>query len=189
MAYDARCFDLAELFLSDTPEICTERNKRRLAQHIQSSVEDWIAYQEGQCDACGESRGNCICDNRAQREKFAQTASSTRKKPMPYDIHIDQLQEAIAAHAKWGPLAGADRVRFLALALCGEVGELANLIKKDWRADSGSRREAIKEELADVANYAFMLSEVLGFDLPKAMLAKLREVERRPEWRGPRVLG
>lgn len=74
---------------------------------------------------------------------------------MPYDIHIDQLQEAIAAHAKWGPLAGADRVRFLALALCGEVGELANLIKKDWRADVGSRREAIKEELADVANLCF----------------------------------
>jgi NTP pyrophosphatase (non-canonical NTP hydrolase) len=41
-------------------------------------------------------------------------------------------------------------------------------------------------ELADVANYTFMLAEVLGVDLHQAMLAKLIEVEQRPQWKARR---
>lgn len=88
----------------------------------------------------------------------------------------------IKAHLHWGPISGAEKVRFMALALCGEAGELANLIKKDWRGDAGDRSEQLVAELADVANYTFMLAAALNVDLPTAMLEKLQEVERRPEW-------
>lgn len=95
---------------------------------------------------------------------------------------MDELKDHIRSHLYWGPLDGRERLRFLTLALCGEAGELANLIKKDWRGDAGDRRPKIVEELADVANYVFMLAEGFGVDLPAAMLKKLKEVEQRPEW-------
>lgn len=97
---------------------------------------------------------------------------------------MEDLRNHILEHLSWGPLKNEDKVRFLALALCGEAGEFANLIKKDWRGDDGipQRRAKMIEELADVANYAFMLAEALGVDLPQAMLNKLHEVEQRPEW-------
>lgn len=96
--------------------------------------------------------------------------------------NMNELREHIRAHLDWGPLDGPEKMRFMTLALCGEAGELANLVKKDWRGDAGDRRTKIAAELADVANYTFMLAEGLGIDLPAAMLAKLKEVEQRPEW-------
>lgn len=95
---------------------------------------------------------------------------------------LTELQAHIESHLHWGPIDEKDRVRFMALALCGEAGELANLIKKDWRGDAGDRREKLIEELADVGNYAFMLAALLGVDLPSEMIAKLKAVERRHEW-------
>jgi NTP pyrophosphatase (non-canonical NTP hydrolase) len=98
---------------------------------------------------------------------------------------MTELQAHIRAHLQWGPLKDEDKFRFLALALCGEAGEFANLVKKDWRGDSGipQRRAEMIEELADIANYTFMLAEALGIDLPKVMLAKLQAVEQRPAWK------
>jgi len=95
---------------------------------------------------------------------------------------IDTLSNHIKNHLQWGPPAGAERVRFLSLALCGEVGELANNVKKDWRGDQGNRSSDIRDELADIANYTFMLAEELKVDLPTQMMKKLLEVEARPEW-------
>jgi len=43
MSYDPRCFDLAEMFLSDNPTINTGNRKQELAQHIQDEIESWIA--------------------------------------------------------------------------------------------------------------------------------------------------
>lgn len=58
MSYDSKCFDLAAVFLSDTPDIDNERNRDKLAQHIQTAIEDWITCEEVYCDICGEARGN-----------------------------------------------------------------------------------------------------------------------------------
>jgi hypothetical protein len=38
MSYDPRCYDLAVLFLSDSPEKDTEANRDELAQHIQTEI-------------------------------------------------------------------------------------------------------------------------------------------------------
>lgn len=99
-------------------------------------------------------------------------------------ITLDDVLERLRSHLDWGDVSETELPRFLSLALCGEAGELANLIKKDWRGDTGDRRTAIEEELADVANYTFMLAEHLGVDLLDVMMTKLKKVERRPDYTG-----
>lgn len=44
MGYDSRCYDLAAVFLSDSPEKNTEANRDELAQHIQDEIEGWIEF-------------------------------------------------------------------------------------------------------------------------------------------------
>jgi|SRR5215471_4717395 len=56
--------------------------------------------------------------------------------------------------------------RFLALALCGEAGELANLIKKQWRGDSIDEAR-IAEEIGDVHAYLELLACAYGLDLDR----------------------
>jgi NTP pyrophosphatase (non-canonical NTP hydrolase) len=58
--------------------------------------------------------------------------------------------------------------RFLALALCGEVGELANVIKKIWRGDKfdPAKLEAmLEEEMGDCYAYLQLLACAFGKDL------------------------
>jgi NTP pyrophosphatase (non-canonical NTP hydrolase) len=75
------------------------------------------------------------------------------------------------------------RLYFLALALNGEAGELANLVKKEWRGDTPheghDRRAEIINELADVAGYAFLLAAELGVDLLAETYRKVREAEQK----------
>ena len=44
MTYDSRSYDLAEHFIGSAPEM--ERLRQLLAQHIQSSIEDWFGYEQ-----------------------------------------------------------------------------------------------------------------------------------------------
>lgn len=71
-------------------------------------------------------------------------------------------------------------VRFLALALCGEAGELANEIKKEWRGDSRpNMRSLVAGELADVVVYAYLLEVALALDIDAVIEAKLPEIRRK----------
>lgn len=89
-----------------------------------------------------------------------------------------------------------DDIHFLALALCGEVGELANLVKKDWRQAWGekvdqARLEAeIADEIADANVYLYLLARALNVDMNVATDRKLIEVEKRygPEVRAALAL-
>jgi hypothetical protein len=40
--YDNKCYELAEAFLSDEPEIDTAKNRDQLAKDIQQVIEDFI---------------------------------------------------------------------------------------------------------------------------------------------------
>ena len=53
--------------------------------------------------------------------------------------------------------------RFLALALCGEAGELANIIKKRWR-DGADLREEACDEIADIRVYLELLAKCFGIE-------------------------
>jgi len=68
-------------------------------------------------------------------------------------------------------------VEFAMIELAGEVGELANQIKKQLRHQAGivggdDNLEAIRQELADVVICADLLARKLGVDLGRAVVDK-----------------
>ncbi len=65
-------------------------------------------------------------------------------------MDLYELHKKMTAHL-FPPWSSTDE-RFLALALCGEAGELANMIKKRWR-DGANMRDEVVEELADIRVY------------------------------------
>lgn len=78
------------------------------------------------------------------------------------------------------PFSNTDE-RFLALALCGEAGELANLIKKRWR-DNADLTEEIRDELADIRVYLELLAHcfsISGVALDAQVQNKLERVVER----------
>ena len=66
-------------------------------------------------------------------------------------------------------------------AVCGELGEAANIIKKIERGDYTleEAREKLGKELADVVTYIDLLASVAGVDLGRATADKFNEVSKR----------
>jgi len=60
----------------------------------------------------------------------------------------------------------------LALAINVEAGELLELFL--WKSASEANVEKIREELADVFAFAFMLAEKYNFDVKEIVLEKIR---------------
>jgi NTP pyrophosphatase (non-canonical NTP hydrolase) len=76
------------------------------------------------------------------------------------------------------------QLEYVVLALAGEVGELANLVKKARRellllGDSTVSKEEMREELADILAYALKLSNLMGWNLEQAYLEKMKKNEAR----------
>lgn len=91
-------------------------------------------------------------------------------------MDIYELHEKMTAHL-FEPYTNTDE-RFLALALCGEAGELANMIKKRWR-DGVDLTAEIREELADIRVYLELLAKcfgIAGHGLDIAVQLKLEKV-------------
>ena len=70
-----------------------------------------------------------------------------------------QAQRNHAAYSATGSVE--DDIRFFALGLTGEAGEVANFVKKRWR-DGDGHDEALRKECADVLAYTMMLAAALG---------------------------
>jgi len=88
---------------------------------------------------------------------------------------------------EWEPYSDED-LRFTALALAGEVGEICNLIKKEWRGtlvdDPQRLRREMADELADIRIYLQLLALCLGVNLDTAVIQKIPELLNRwPEAR------
>lgn len=66
-------------------------------------------------------------------------------------------------------------------AVCGELGEAANIIKKIERNDMtlDEARESLAKEFADIVTYLDILAMRAGVDLGKATMDKFNEVSRR----------
>ena len=75
--------------------------------------------------------------------------------------------------------------RFMAVFLAGEVGELCNLIKKEWMEEfgvaksQGDKKDAIKYELADVRISLEILAKCFDVNLERACSEKLTICEAR----------
>lgn len=75
-----------------------------------------------------------------------------------------------------------ERLHYLVLAMAGEAGEAANIVKKMWRGDkTPGLHEKLHKEIADTANYAFMIAAHEHMNLLEDMLAALVEYEQRPD--------
>jgi NTP pyrophosphatase (non-canonical NTP hydrolase) len=94
-------------------------------------------------------------------------------------MDIFALHEKMTAHLF--PAYSNTDERFLALALCGEVGELANMIKKRWR-DSADLTEEIREEIADIRVYLELIAKCFGIEgdkLDACVVSKLEKVVKK----------
>lgn len=67
---------------------------------------------------------------------------------------------------------------FYGLALAGEVGELANLLKKHWRTQEQNTLD-VADELADAFTYLLLLADELRVDLLDALEKKQAVCEAR----------
>jgi NTP pyrophosphatase (non-canonical NTP hydrolase) len=95
---------------------------------------------------------------------------------MELTMNLFELHQKMTGHLF--PAYSSTDERFLALALCGEAGELANFIKKRWR-DNADFSEEIKDELADIRVYLELLAKCFGIDgekLDKQVEQKLAKV-------------
>ena len=82
-----------------------------------------------------------------------------------------------ASRFEWSQSASPENTQpllYIALALAGEVGELANVVKKIERGDISYAEALIllEEEAADVFIYLLKLSYQTGIDLEKAFVNK-----------------
>lgn len=94
---------------------------------------------------------------------------------------IDRQKEFDSLHRgnfPWDQLVSAENpvmLEYLALALCGESGEVANAVKKVIRGDHTyqEQKEEIIGEVTDVLIYILKFAYQMDFDLEEAFLKKL----------------
>lgn len=72
-------------------------------------------------------------------------------------------------------------LEFLMIALMGEVGESANIVKKIVRGDYKlkEKKDALADEMADIFAYLLKLSYQLGIDIEKVYIEKLEKNQER----------
>lgn len=61
----------------------------------------------------------------------------------------------------------------LALAISAEAGELLELFL--WKSYDEANKEKVKEELADIFSFAFLLADKYGFDVQNIVLEKIEK--------------
>lgn len=65
----------------------------------------------------------------------------------------------------------------LALAISIESAELLELFL--WKKADEANKEKVKEELADIFSFAFLLAEKYGFDVKEIVLDKIKTNEKK----------
>jgi NTP pyrophosphatase (non-canonical NTP hydrolase) len=109
-------------------------------------------------------------------------------------LSFNELREAnVARCQRWHPgfpiddtWTGADWSN----AMCGEVGEAANVVKKIRRVETGSAPgpddppvgtlvKMLADELGDIIAYADLLAAYYGIDLSQAVAQKFNRVSER----------
>lgn len=102
--------------------------------------------------------------------------------PQKREMTLNDYQQAALSTA----IYPHDReVSYLALALCGEAGEIADKVKKVIRDKDGqfyvTDIRALGYELGDVLWYAAVLAKILGYDLSDIAQLNIDKINSRME--------
>lgn len=87
-----------------------------------------------------------------------------------YELHEKMTRGMFAAYTHTD-------IRYLSLALCGEAGELANFVKKQWR-DGRDYSAEIKEELCDIRVYLELLAKCFNMEGDKFDVEVKKKLEK-----------
>ncbi|HJL03891.1 MAG TPA: nucleotide pyrophosphohydrolase [Polyangiaceae bacterium LLY-WYZ-15_(1-7)] len=106
-----------------------------------------------------------------------------------YEAMLEDIR-AFVREREWEPFHDPKN---LAMAVASEAGELLSELRwvpgdeADAHCRDPAHREAIADEIADVAATLFMLADRIGLDLPAAVHAKMEKNRAKypvEEWRG-----
>lgn len=83
------------------------------------------------------------------------------------DLLKNLAQECVEDTERWFGDKDVNNLPFMALALAGEVGEVANLVKKIERGsvELGEVADNLDEEIVDVFTYLLNIAGLRGLDL------------------------
>lgn len=87
--------------------------------------------------------------------------------------------QALAARTRNKELTVEDRLVDGALGLCGEAGEIADLIKKHMFQGHKMDIEHIAKELGDCLWYAAETASAIGYDLETIMKMNIEKLRKR----------
>lgn len=97
-------------------------------------------------------------------------------------MELNEYQKAALSTAIY---PNDNNISYLALAICGEAGELAYKVKKVIRDKNGqfyiADLSAIALELGDILWYAANLAKVLGYDLSDIAQMNIEKINGRVE--------
>ena len=88
-------------------------------------------------------------------------------------------REALKTLKDWGEPGQLSDLVYLALAINGEAGELANVVKKAWRDRKEIDKDWIVEELGDILWYVAVLARKLGVPLSEVMRKNIEKLRKR----------
>jgi NTP pyrophosphatase (non-canonical NTP hydrolase) len=110
--------------------------------------------------------------------------NSSSGSTLPDDLY-GMGRQALEDSRRWFPQT-SESVALTVLALCGEAGEVANVIKKIERGSCDFKdpkvRYDLNMEVADVFTYLVLLAGQLGVDL--IQLYKLKRIENQRRFGG-----
>lgn len=100
-------------------------------------------------------------------------------------MHITRYADAVRSTADY-PRKGSrsnEAISYTALGLAGEVGEVANQVKKIARDDGGvqtpERHAKLRDEIGDVFWYLFSLCDEVGVTPEEAMSENIAKLQKR----------
>lgn len=85
---------------------------------------------------------------------------------------IDEITQALLTFRNERDWAQFHNPKDLALAISIEASELMELFL--WKSPDQADQDRIKEELADILSFSFLLAEKYGFDIKAIVLDKIK---------------